>query len=89
MTTESISCQQHYIDGQYQGTYANAKRFFARARTGKPKRLPNIIGKKKQKEQTEIKKIAMYILYDQRKGIFTTIFFTWFRYGTGKGICPK
>jgi hypothetical protein len=89
VTTKSISGQENNIYSQYKSTNANAKGFFAGNRVDKPECLPDIIGKKDQEEQGDVKKVTMYILNNKRKGIFSPVALTGFCYRAGGRIGPE
>src|SRR5258705_8920299 len=89
MATKSISSEQNNINSQYQCAYTEAKRFFTCAGIRKPQSFPHIKRQKNNKQQSNIHEVTMYILHDQRKGIFTTILFARLRNRAGRRICPK
>src|SRR5207248_11439112 len=67
MASESVATQQNHVDQQDQRAHADSEVAI------KPKRFPHVVGKQNEENQREIKKIAMDILQNERKGAFAEI----------------
>src|SRR5438046_9424321 len=83
MTAESITAEQHHIDCQYNGSDPNAESI------RKPHRLPHIDRENDDESEREIKKIAVHVLHDERKGTLAEIGFARLAHGTGGRVGPK
>src|SRR4051812_9675283 len=89
MTTKCVAAQEHDVDRQNNRADADAERLLLRRRSREPHRFPGIIGEDQNKNEREIKKVAMHILHDERERTFTEISFARFADGTGRRIRPE
>ena len=83
MASESVATQQNHVDQQDQRAHADSEVAI------KPKRFPHVVGKQNEENQREIKKIAMDILQNERKGAFAEIGLARFPHGAGWRVGPK
>src|SRR5947209_6872921 len=63
--------------------------FLACGRVCEPKGLPNIERENGDKNQRQIKKIAVHILHDQREGIFDKVIMARFSDRAGERVGPE
>ena len=54
-----------------------------------PHRSPGIVSENKNEKQREVKKVAVDILHDERKGIFAQISLTSLGNGASGWVCPE
>src|SRR5215216_4532630 len=88
MAAECVSAEEYYVSGQQQCSNADAK-MFCSSGIGEPHRLPCIVRKKDQKEDREIKKIAMHVLDYQRKRSLAAISLSRLAHRTARRIGPE
>src|SRR5438046_2587522 len=61
MTAKCVTSQQNNIDRQNNRANSDSEAI------GKPKRVPNVMGKDHEKEERKIEKVTMHILHDERE----------------------
>src|SRR2546421_8118492 len=89
MTTQRISTEQDDIHRQRQRADADAKAFLAGCGINKPDCLPNIVRKEAEQDECCVKKIAMGVLDDERKGMLAKVTLARLAYRAGRRIRPK
>src|SRR5439155_23357216 len=88
MAAKGVAAKQNDVNNQHNGADTNAKGRFTGG-IGKPERLPNVDRKDHDKNQREIKKIAMNVLHDKREGTFAQISLAWLAHRTGRRVAPE
>ncbi len=89
MTTECITAEKKDIRRQNYRADSDAEGSCARRRVGEPKRIPDIVNEKDDKNQREVEKITMNILQNKRKLSLAAIAVTWLADGTRGRVCPE
>src|ERR1700736_5136516 len=88
VTTERVTAEQDDVQSENDRTDSNTERGFA-ARIPKPERLPNVDRKDDNKNQRNIKEVAMNVLHDEREGTLSQIRRTRLTDRAGGRIGPK
>src|SRR5688572_29858227 len=88
VTTKRITAQQNRVNDQHQCAYSNPETFTTLG-IGKPHRLPGIPSQNKNKNHREVHEVAMHILKNQWKSIFTPIGFAGFTHGARNRVGPE
>src|SRR5262249_19527654 len=83
VTTEGVATKQHQIRQQNERANTHSKPAI------KPERVPHVARQNDQKDQGKIKKIAVDILQDQRKGALAQVLLPWLAHCTGRGVGPE
>ena len=89
MTTESVAAEKESVRGKNYCADTDAERCNIRRRVGEPKRIPDIVNEKDDKNQREVEKITMNILQNKRKLSLAAIAVTWLADGTRGRVCPE
>src|ERR1043166_996987 len=89
VASERVTAEEHDVDGQHQRADAEAKFFCAGNGIGKPQRFPNVRSQQQNKNESNVKKVAMDVLHDQRKRFFAQIFFARFADGARGRVGPE
>jgi len=89
MTTERITAEQNDIDCENHRPNANAKHTFSCPWIDKPKRFAHVIGEDQNENESEIEKIAVNVLNNQREGTFAQISLSRFTNGACRRIRPE
>ena len=89
MTAEGVSGEQQCIGREDDCAYTKPEISTARSRVFEPHRLPCVVQQDKNKNDGEVKKEAVNILQNQRKGIFTQICFARLAHTAGRRVSPE
>ena len=87
VATQRITSKQYHIDRQNDCADSNSE-VHGSCCIREPESLPDIVGKEKQEKDSEIKKISMNILNDQRKRSLAAIAAARLAYGACWRIGP-
>ncbi len=89
MTTERITAEKKDICRQNYRADTDAEGTNIRRRVGEPKRIPDIVNEKDDKNQREVKKITMNVLQNKRKLSLAEIMRARLADGTRGRVCPE
>lgn len=87
VATQCIKTEAEDVRCQDDRTDAYAEMLFA-VSTEEPHCVPRIVGEEKQEDQSEIQKIAMDVLDNEREPVFAAIAFARFADGAGDRVGP-
>lgn len=88
MTAEGIPAKQECIHCQNDCAVSDAERCLTGG-VSKPHRLPDIVQKNNDEYQSEVKKITMNVLQDERKGSLSYVSLSRLAYGARRRISPE
>src|SRR2546423_12978771 len=83
MTTEGVSAEQNHVHRKNERADTDSETVI------NPQCFPNIVTEDQNKNQGEIKKVAMDILHDEREGSLAEISFARLANGAGGRIGPE
>src|SRR6266508_5604889 len=89
VTTECVSAQQININRKHDCADADAERTLAADWIDEPESFPHIIGQNENKNERDVKKVAMHILHDERERALAKICFARLAHGACWWIRPK
>src|SRR5437016_6610993 len=89
VTTKCITTEQNDIDCENHRPNADAKHIFPCRWIDKPKRFPHVIGEDQNENESEIEKIAVNVLHNQREGTFAYISLSRFADGACRRSSPE
>ena len=89
MTTKRITAEQNDIDCEDHRPNADAKHTFSCPWIDKPKRFPHVIGEDQNENESEIEKIAVNVLHNQRERTFAQISLSRFPDRACRRISPE
>src|SRR4051812_31222713 len=89
MAAKGESTEQVDIQRENERADPKTKRSFSSRRIDKPKRFPNVDRKDDDKENSEIEKVAMHVLHDQRKRTLAEVTLPRFADGARRRIRPE
>ncbi len=88
MTAERVAAQQDYVQREHDCSDADAEMIRTRC-VRKPHRFPRIVRENENEQQREVKEVAVNVLHDERKRIFTEISLSRLTHRTGGRVRPK
>src|SRR5262245_20984740 len=88
MAAERVAAEEQNVQGQHKRSHAHAERLPSRS-VRKPQRAPNIMGQDAEERQRKIKKVAVNILDNEWKRIFSKVSVSWFTNRTRRWVGPK
>ena len=89
MTAKGVAAKKNDVNGEHDCSDANSEGFATSRRIAKPQRLPNVDREDDNKNEREIKEIAMDVLHNKRKRTLAQIRRSRFAHAAGGGIGPK
>lgn len=88
VTAKCVATEQDDVHCQHNRSNADAEMLPARG-VGEPDRFPHVVRQDQNEEQRKVKEIAMDVLHDERKGIFTQIFLARLAHRASRRVSPK